>query len=63
LTDGQHAVVAALLKAGAEGLSKDALESVRSSARRILKVLSKDSDWANVILRPGKTNGRYRIKS
>lgn len=63
LTDAEHAVVAALLKAGADGLSKDALESVRASARRILKRLSKDADWAKVIIQPGRTNGRYRLKS
>lgn len=62
LTDAEHAVVDALLKAGAHGLSKDALESVRPSARCILKRLSKDPDWAKVISRPGKTNGRYRLR-
>lgn len=63
LTDGQRAVVSALLKAGAEGLAKDSLERVRSSARRILKTLQKDADWAKVILMPRQTNGRYRIRS
>ncbi len=63
LTDGQRAVVSVLLNAGADGLSKDAIEHVRASARRILKTLAKDEDWAKVILLPGQTNGRYRIKT
>jgi hypothetical protein len=63
LTDGQYAIVAALLEARAGGLGKDALEGVRSSGRRILKELRKDADWAKVILLPGQTNGRYRIRT
>lgn len=63
LTDAQRAVVDALLKAGDAGLTKDALEAARPSARRILKHLQKDSDWAKVILMPGQTNGRYRIRT
>jgi hypothetical protein len=63
LTDGQHAVVAALIEAGDEGLTKDAIEAVRSSARRMLDDLRKDSDWAGVIIMPGQTNGRYRVRT
>jgi hypothetical protein len=63
LTDGQRAVVAALMKAGDEGMTKDALETVRVSARRMLRRLREDRDWAEVILLPGQTNGRYRIKA
>lgn len=62
LTDGQYAVISRMLKAGRAGLSKDALEAVRPSARRILKNLRKDADWAEAILMPGQTNGRYRLK-
>jgi hypothetical protein len=62
LTDGQHAVVSALLAAGDEGLTKDAIEAVRSSARRMLEDLRKDADWAAVIIMPGQTNGRYRVR-
>lgn len=62
LTDGQYKVVAALIEAGDEGLTKDALEAVRPSARRMLDDLRKDCDWASVILMPGQTNGRYRIR-
>lgn len=63
LTDGQHAVVAALMSAGAEGLTKDAIEEERSSAREILKRLrDSDEDWAAVIIMAGQTNGRYRIR-
>jgi len=62
LTDGQHAVIAALIEAGAEGLTKDALEAIRRSARRMLDDLRKDSDWAAVIRMAGRTNGRYRIR-
>lgn len=61
LTDAKYAVVKALLDAGKEGLTKDALEAVRSSARRILNDLREDPDWAEVILMAGQTNGRYRI--
>jgi hypothetical protein len=63
LTDGQHAVVAALIEAGSEGLTKDAIEEERSSAREILKRLrNSDKDWADVIIMAGQTNGRYRIR-
>ncbi len=63
LTDAQRAVVAALIKAGQDGLSKDALEAIRPSARRILKALQSDPDWAAVLIMPGQTNGRYRIRA
>lgn len=63
LTDGQHAVVSALITAGVEGLTKDAIEAERSSAREILKRLrDSDEDWAAVIIMAGQTNGRYRIR-
>lgn len=62
LTDGQYAVVSALWRAGEEGMNKDAMEAIRPSARRILKKLREDPDWAEVILLPGQTNGRYRIR-
>ena len=61
LTDAQYSVIQALQEAGEEGLTKDALEAVRPSARSILKNLRRDPDWASVILMPGQTNGRYRI--
>ena len=63
LTDAQYAVVSALLNAGDEGLNKDGLEAVRASARRILKRLRQDADWAEGVLLPGQTNGRYRIRT
>jgi hypothetical protein len=63
LTDGQYAVVSALLQAGEDGLTKDGLEAVRPGARQILRRLKKDADWDTVILMPGQTNGRYRIRS
>lgn len=63
LTDAQRAVVTGLLKAGSNGLSKDALEAIRPSARRILKKLREDADWAQVILMAEQTNGRYRIRA
>lgn len=63
LTDAQYSVIQALQEAGEDGMSKDALEAVRPSARRILKNLRCDADWANVIIMPGQTNGRYRIRS
>lgn len=63
LTDAQRPVIEALIKEGDEGLGKDFLEKIRPSARRILKTLRTDADWAKVILMPGQTNGRYRIKT
>jgi hypothetical protein len=63
LTDGRHAVVAALIEAGDGGLGKDALEAIRPSARRMLEDLSADGDWAEVIVMAKATNGRYRIRS
>lgn len=63
LTDAQHAVVSTLISAGDAGMSKDSLENVRPSARRILRQLYGDSDWAKVIVMPGQTNGRYRIRT
>jgi hypothetical protein len=63
LTDGQYAVVRALLDAGDEGRTKDFIERLRPSARRMLDDLRKDSDWAAVIIMPGRTNGRYRIRT
>jgi len=62
LTEGQHAVISALLDAGDNGMKKDSLERVRASARRMLTDLRKDPDWAKVILMPRQTNGRYRLK-
>jgi DNA-binding response OmpR family regulator len=62
LTEGQQAVISAILEAGDEGMKKDRLERVRSSARRMLNDLRKDEDWAKVILMPKQTNGRYRLK-
>jgi hypothetical protein len=63
LTDGRHAVVAALIEAGDEGLGKDALQAIRPSARRMLEDLQRDDDWASVIVMAKTTNGRYRIRS
>jgi hypothetical protein len=62
LTHAQHAVIAALVEAGEDGLSKDAIEAIRKSARRMLVDLRRDADWAAVIIMPGKTNGRYRVR-
>ncbi|MGD9791126.1 MAG: hypothetical protein AB7Q00_08800 [Phycisphaerales bacterium] len=61
VTDAQHAVLIALLEAGDKGLTKDALEITRASARRTLKLLRKDKDWAKVIKMAGGTNKRYRL--
>lgn len=63
LSDAEHAVVSALIEAKEDGLSKDGLESARPSARRILRDLSRDPDWSGVILLPGRTNVRYRLRS
>ncbi len=53
----------ALAGTGVEGLNKDALEAVRPGARRILKRLRQDADWADAISMPGQTNGRYHIRA
>jgi len=63
LTDGQRAVVTALIKAGDNGMTKDSLEAVRRGARQILRKLKSDQDWDKIILMPGQTNGRYRIRT
>ncbi len=62
LTDGQHAVVQALIDAGEQGMKKDSIQGVRASALRMLDDLRADPDWATVIVKPGQTNGRYRIR-
>lgn len=63
LTDGRYAVIDALIKAGEDGLTKDALEAVRGSARRMLEDLSElHPEWAVVIQMAGTTNRRYRIR-
>ncbi|QYK49190.1 MAG: hypothetical protein KF838_04890 [Phycisphaeraceae bacterium] len=63
LTDGRYAVIEALIKAGEDGLTKDAIEAVRGSARRMLEDLSElHPEWAAVIQMAGQTNGRYRIR-
>jgi hypothetical protein len=62
LTDGQYEVVQALIEAGEQGLKKDSIQRVRPSALRMLDDLRADPDWATVIVKPGQTNGRYRIR-
>lgn len=62
LTEAQYTLIEALIREGVRGLTKDAMEAIRPSARRILKTLRTDADWAKVILMAGQTNGRYRIK-
>lgn len=62
LTDGRYAVVEALIKAGEDGLTKDAIEAVRKGARKMLEQLSAMPGWADVVQMAGQTNGRYRIR-
>ena len=63
LSDVQHDIVESLIKEP-NGLSKDALENVRPSARRALKELAQsDGDWARVIFFPPTPGLRYRIVS
>lgn len=63
LTDGQYAVISALLQAGEDGLTKDGVEAVRPGARQILRRLKQDEEWDKVVLMPGQTNGRYRVRA
>jgi len=59
----QYNVIKALLDAGDEGLSKNALEekSGHTDAVNILKRLRKDADWERVIQLGKRAGGRYRI--
>lgn len=67
LTTPQYDVVKALLAAGNDGLSKDALDQKgkHGDARKILSRLREsDPDWAKVIVMPGRPHsGGYRIKT
>lgn len=65
LTEAEHNVLMALLEAGERGLSKDKLDekSGHTDARKYLKNLAKDDDWAAVILFPErKGRGGYRLR-
>jgi hypothetical protein len=65
LTFQQYNVISALLEAGSGGLNKDELEtkSGHTDARKILKRLfDSDSDWKKVIILPGRTGRRYRLR-
>jgi len=65
LTPAQHAVLTALKKAGASGLSKDQLDtkSGHNEARKILKDLAKkDPEWRDVILFPEKPGRGYKLQ-
>jgi hypothetical protein len=65
LSDAQYDVISTLLKVNDKGLGKDQLasQSGHGDAVRVLKRLSRaDEDWRNVIVLPGKTGGRYRLK-
>jgi hypothetical protein len=64
LRNAQYNVVQALLAAGADGLSKNDLESRsrHSDAVNILKRLAgSDPDWNKVIKLAGSPGRRYRI--
>ena len=61
LTRLQYKLIEAILKAEPDGLTKDDIESMCGSARRILTNLkTQDADWAKVI-HSGKAGRRYRI--
>ncbi len=65
LTPAQYDVVMALIQAGDSGLTKDRLnaKSRHGDARKIMKRLAdSDPDWKAVLLLPGKTGRRYRIR-
>lgn len=61
LSASAYSLVAKLIRAGAEGLTKDEMESRHSGARRTLNRLLKDADWALAIKMPGRSGRRYRI--
>jgi hypothetical protein len=54
-------VIAALAKAGANGLSKDELEQVNANARRTMKTMIARAEWAKVLVMAGKKGGKYRL--
>lgn len=65
LTQAEHNVLMALLEAGERGLTMDELDnkSGHSEARKYLRKLAKDDDWASVIVFPeGKCRGGYRLR-
>ena len=65
LTKAQYDVVLALIEARDDGLTKDELDrqSRHGDARKIMKRLATGDDaWKAVLLFPGKTGGRYRIR-
>ncbi len=63
LTRQGYKVVKALLAAGERGLSKEELEGLCPTGRRILRTLREDEDWDAVIQmagRPGRPNWSSR---
>jgi hypothetical protein len=65
LTQAEYNILMTLEKAGLRGLSKDDLDekSGHREARKYLKNLAKDPDWASVILFPEqKGRGGYRLR-
>lgn len=62
LSNRQYDLIVALLKAGEEGLTKDFMESVVPSARRMLTKLRRDDDhWRSAIQMAEETGQGYRI--
>lgn len=62
LSNRRFDLIALLLEAGEEGLTKDAMESKVPSARRMLKDLRRKHDhWRSVIQMAGRTGQGYRI--
>jgi hypothetical protein len=65
LTQAEHDILTTLEKAGPRGLSKDELDekSGHPEARKYLKDLAKDPDWASVILFPERQSRvGYRLR-
>jgi hypothetical protein len=65
LTNAAYDVVRALICAGENGLTKDALdhESKHGDARKIMRRLADgDRDWKAVLVFPGKPGRGYRIR-
>jgi hypothetical protein len=65
LTVERYNTVQALIQAGDKGLTKDKLDekSGHTEARKALAdMVKKDRDWKAVIVMPGETGKRYRIR-
>ena len=62
LSPSEYKLIAALLLAGPDGLSKPEIESLKFGGyRNTLRRLREDPDWGAVILSPGKRGGCHAL--